>query len=90
MNVWGFYPGIFDVFKKGFEKFLQHAKDDPKAEYYIALPLMDMIANEDGAIKILKSDARWFGVTYREDKQFAIEKINDLVKNGKYPINLWA
>jgi hypothetical protein len=51
---------------------------------------MDMIANEDGAIKILKSDARWFGVTYREDKQFAIEKINDLVKNGKYPINLWA
>jgi hypothetical protein len=89
MNVWGFYPGIFETFKKGFEQFIVKAKDDPKAEYYIALPLMDMIANKEGAIKILQSDARWFGVTYREDKQFAIDKINHLVAVGKYPGNLW-
>jgi len=90
MNVWGFYPGIFDVFRKGFEQFIEKAKDDPKAEYYIALPLMDMIAQKEGAIKILQSDARWFGVTYREDKEFAINKINGLVKTGKYPANLWG
>ncbi len=90
MNVWGFYPGIFDTFKKGFEQFILKAKDDPKAEYYIALPLMDMVANKKGAIKILQSDARWFGVTYREDKQFAIDKINFLVAEGKYPGNLWG
>ncbi len=63
---------------------------DPKAEYYIALPLMDMIANKEGSIKILKSNAHWFGVTYREDKEFAIEKINDLIKNEKYPTKLWG
>jgi hypothetical protein len=90
MNVWGFYPGIFDIFKKGFEQFILKAKDDPKAEYYIALPLMDMVANKEGTIKILQSDARWFGVTYREDKQFAIDKINHLVVEGKYPENLWG
>ncbi len=90
MNVWGFYPGIFDIFKTGFEQFIGQAKDDPKAEYYIAKPLMDMIANKEGEIKILKSDARWFGVTYREDKDFAINRINDLVKNGKYPGDLWG
>ena len=90
MNVWGFYPGIFDIFKKGFEQFIAKAKDDPKAEYYIALPLMDMIANKEGEIKILRSNARWFGVTYREDKQFAIDKINGLVSDGKYPSNLWS
>ena len=89
MNVWGFYPGIFDIFKKGFEHFIEKAKDDPKAEYYIALPLMDMVANKEGTIKILQSDARWFGVTYREDKDFAINKINQLVQNGIYPDNLW-
>ncbi len=89
MNVWGFYPGIFDVFRKGFEQFIRQAKDNPKAEYYIALPLMDMIANNEGAIKILRSDARWFGVTYREDKEFAVNKINQLVADGKYPANLW-
>jgi len=90
MNVWGFYPCIFDIFRKGFEQFILKAKDDPKAEYYIALPLMDMIAKKDGAIKILQSDARWFGVTYREDKKFAIDRINQLVADGKYPDDLWA
>ncbi len=89
MNVLGFYPGIFDVFRKGFEQFISQAKDNPIAEYYIALPLMDMIANNEGTIKILQSEARWFGVTYREDKKFALSKINQLVADGKYPANLW-
>ncbi len=89
MNAWGFYPGIFDIFSEGFEKFIRRANNDPKAEYYIAKPLMDMIDNNRGKVKILQTEARWFGVTYREDKEFAVKKINDLISNGKYPSNLW-
>ncbi len=89
MNVWGFYPEMFDIFEAGFDRFIKTAKDNPKAEYYIAWPLMDMMKNNQGRIKVLRTNATWFGVTYKEDKQSAIDKINTLVKQGVYPDNLW-
>lgn len=89
MNIWGFYPGMFEIFELGFERFIKTAKDDPKAEYFIAWPLTDMIKNNEGRIKVLETTASWFGVTYREDKQSAIDKINQLVGEGVYPDNLW-
>jgi NDP-sugar pyrophosphorylase family protein len=89
MNAWGFYPEIFEIFKAGFKKFIQKSKDDPKAEYYIARPLMEMMAQKAGSVQILQSDAKWFGVTYRQDKSSAIAKIDTLIKAGLYPENLW-
>ncbi len=89
MNFWGFYPEMFQIFEKGFERFIKTAKDDPKAEYFIAWPLMDMMKNNKGRVKVLETNAQWFGVTYKEDKPIAIQKINNLVKAGNYPDNLW-
>ncbi|MBE0638826.1 MAG: nucleotidyltransferase [Bacteroidales bacterium] len=89
MNAWGFYPGIFKIFREGFTRFINKAKDDPKAEYYIARPLVEMMEQKLGSIQILKSDAQWFGVTYREDKESAKEMITRLVASGVYPENLW-
>lgn len=89
MNAWGFYPEIFKIFRDGFTQFIRQAKDDPKAEYYIARPLVEMMEQQLGSIQILQSDAQWFGVTYREDKDSAREKIAQLVKAGVYPENLW-
>ena len=89
MNIWGFYPEIFQIFEEGFERFIREAKDDPKAEYFIAWPLMDMMKNSRGRIKVLETDAEWFGVTYKEDKAAAIKKINRLIQSGQYPENLW-
>jgi dTDP-glucose pyrophosphorylase len=89
MNFWGFYPGIFDIYRSGFENFIRKEKDNLKAEYYIALPLTEMIENGKGKVKIIETDARWFGVTYKEDKASAVETIRKLVKAGIYPENLW-
>lgn len=89
MNFWGFYPQIFDIYKSGFENFIQKEKDNLKSEYYIAFPLTEMIKNEQGKIKILETDAHWFGVTYRQDKAAAVEMIGQLVKKGVYPDKLW-
>ncbi|NCA86760.1 MAG: nucleotidyltransferase [Clostridia bacterium] len=89
MNIWGFYPEMFEVFREGFTDFIQRAKDDPKAEYFIALPLMDAIRQDKGKIKVLKTDDQWFGVTYKEDKITAIQSIRELISVGKYPDNLW-
>ncbi|HPX33688.1 MAG TPA: sugar phosphate nucleotidyltransferase [Bacteroidales bacterium] len=90
MNAWGFYPGIFQLFKKGFADFITNADDILKAEYYIAKPLAWMIEKKLGDIQVLESDAKWFGVTYREDKELAKEKINKLINSGLYPENLWS
>lgn len=89
MNIWAFYPEMFRIFEEGFGRFIQKAKDDPKAEYFIAWPLMDMMKKNEGRIKVLETSAQWFGVTYKEDKAGAIEKINHLVASGIYPQNLW-
>ncbi len=89
MNAWGFYPGIFRIFKNGFSQFIQKAKDDPKAEYYIAKPLVEMMEQKLGSIQILQSAAQWFGVTYRDDKTSVKEKIDQLITAGVYPDNLW-
>jgi choline kinase len=89
MNIWGFYPGMFRVFSEGFGRFIQIAKDDPKAEYFIAWPLTDMLKSESGRVKVLETNSNWFGVTYREDKSGAVEKIRQLVETGHYPHNLW-
>jgi UTP-glucose-1-phosphate uridylyltransferase len=90
MNFWGFYPEIFETFKDGFEEFIQNAKNDPKAEYYIALPLTDMLRSNRGRIKVLQTGATWFGVTYQADKTIAMKKIQTLTTNKKYPENLWG
>jgi dTDP-glucose pyrophosphorylase len=89
MNIWGFYPEMFGVFREGFKNFIQRAKDDPKAEYFIALPLMDAIHNGKEKIRVLKTDDQWFGVTYKNDKAMAIDSINQFINAGKYPDNLW-
>jgi len=89
MNFWGFYPGIFDIYRSGFENFIRKEKDNLKAEYYIALPLTEMIENGKGKVKIIETDARWFGVTYKEDKASAVETLSKLVIAGIYPDNLW-
>ena len=89
MNIWGFYPEMFQIFEEGFERFIRKAKDDPKAEYFIAWPLMDMMKNNRGRIRVLETSAEWFGVTYKEDKAAAIKKINRLIQSGHYPENLW-
>jgi dTDP-glucose pyrophosphorylase len=90
MNFWGFYPEIFETFRDGFEQFIQKAKDDPKAEYFIALPLTDMLSSNRGRIKVLQTGASWFGVTYQADKAAAMHNIQKLITNKKYPENLWG
>ena len=48
-----------------------------------------IIRNKTIRFKVLKSDAQWFGVTYSEDKEKAVNAINSLIKSNIYPSNLW-
>ena len=89
MNFWGFTPDFKDVLAKGFEKFMHTEHDRPlKDEYY--LPTAVKEAMEDGAaVKVLKTGSKWFGVTYREDREQVIESIKELTELGVYKKGLW-
>ncbi len=89
MNMWGFYPSYFDYFEEQFSLFLKEFGNEETSEYYIP-DLIDYLMKENKSdILVLSSDSDWFGVTYKEDKPFVIERLKKLIDDGVYPESLW-
>lgn len=91
MNIWGFYPGILDVLNSRFAEFLkENLQSNPmKCEYLLPSVVGDMLQEGIATVKVLKSVDKWYGVTYKEDKQMVMEAIKAMKDAGKYPKNLW-
>ena len=65
-------------------------KDNPlKSEYLIPDVINEQVQGGRVVAEILDTTATWYGVTYREDKEGVVNAINNMVKNGEYPDNLW-
>ena len=91
MNFWGFYPTIINKLKEIFDKeILEGIKTNP-LKYEALLPnyVGKLIENNSSKVKVLTSIDSWFGVTYKEDKPFVVDKIQSFKNNGLYPNNLW-
>jgi len=90
MNFFGFTPDFMEHLKEGFKEFLNGpAQTNIKAEYYIPLEVNKQINSKQAKLKVLSSDAVWFGVTYKEDKPDVMKKIVNLIEKGVYPNKLW-
>jgi len=90
MNMFGFPAGILDEFEGMFRRFLiKNAGSLTKAEFFIPLALSDLLERDIAGVKVLRTDEKWFGVTYREDKKPVADAIAGLVQEGKYPQKLW-
>jgi dTDP-glucose pyrophosphorylase len=89
MNTWGFPPSFFQYLETYFAEFIKVNANNPKAEFYIPTVVNELINNGKITLKVLESKDRWFGVTYREDKDSAVDSINDLIERGVYPEKLW-
>lgn len=90
MNFFGFTPDFLGHLADGFKSFLQGpAQTNIKAEYYIPLEVNNQINSKNAKLKVLSSDAVWFGVTYKEDKPDVMKKIVSLIDKGVYPDKLW-
>jgi choline kinase len=93
MNFWGFQPGILPEFKKYFEDYLKEFAEDVKghikSECFIPKAADYFINQEIIKIRALDANSDWFGVTYKEDKEAAIKKIEELTIKGIYPPKLW-
>jgi len=89
MNFFGFTPTYFDISASLFEAFLEDNYQNLKAEFFIPLVVNHVIINYLATMEVLNSDARWFGVTYKQDKAYVTSEIKKLKDSGVYPKNLW-
>ena len=90
MNMFAFTPKIFDYLEERFPDFLEKNKDNiDKCEYLIPDVVFEQIKKGMVEVDVLKTTARWYGITYKEDKEQLVKSIKDLVQNGTYPSNLW-
>ncbi|MCM1308814.1 MAG: nucleotidyltransferase [Butyrivibrio sp.] len=91
MNMWGLTPQFFDELEPRFETFLDGpAKDDVKSEFLLPKVVDELIHEGLAEVKVLETDGKWFGVTYKEDKPSVVNSIKRLVEAGVYPKKLWG
>ncbi len=91
MNLIGFTKKFLDEAYAFFPEFLNEyvPKDPMKAEYFLPLIMSKMLSEEKATMKVLYSNDKWYGVTYKEDKPSVMKALNDMTESGLYPEVLW-
>ena len=90
MNVWGFTPDLFDYLQSMFVDFLEKEGNEMKSEYLIPFVVNGLIRSGQEKVHVLRSNAAWFGVTYKKDRTFVLGEIQKLIQMGVYPDKLFA
>ena len=89
MNFWGFTPWIFERLEVYFAHFLRHLEAEDRArECVLSVFVGELLKRGEIEIRVLQSDARWFGMTYREDRAMVAEELKKLHDAGIYPPTL--
>ncbi|MCL1895648.1 MAG: sugar phosphate nucleotidyltransferase [Clostridiales bacterium] len=92
MNFWGFTPSFLTELAEGFPAFLDKAlaADPMKGEYLLPRKVDELVKEGKASVKVLKTDERWFGITYKEDKGYVTDFVNAMKDKGVYPETLWG
>lgn len=90
MNFFGFNTSIFNYLEEEMKEFFEKHKNDlDKCEFLIPNSVFKRINENKIKVKVLDTNEKWYGVTYKEDKQDLVNAINKMIEEGKYPKNLW-
>ena len=91
MNMWGFTPNFLNELETGFEAFLSEIPEgEVKREYLLPTIVDKLIKSGKASVKVLETKDKWFGVTYKEDKESVVAAFKKLIADGVYPENLWG
>jgi choline kinase len=90
MNMWGFMPSLFDYLEEGMIRFLEVNATSLKAEFFLPSVIDDLIRTGKIDVPVLRTDEKWFGMTYQEDREMVRGKLAELVKQGVYPTPIWS
>ena len=91
MNFWGFTPSMLREMEARFPAFLDQAlaENPMKGEYFLPGVVDQLIQEGKADVRVLKSLDRWYGVTYKEDKDSVVDAIQAMKDKGEYPDKLW-
>ena len=91
MNMWGFTSSILKEIGSRFPKFLEEnlPKNPMKCEFFLPSVVGELLAEDKATVEVLKSEDKWYGVTYKEDKPVVVAAIQKLKDEGRYPQKLW-
>lgn len=89
MNFMCFAPNFIELCEQEFDKFLDAQGQALKSEFYIPFVTGQFAKLGLGVVKVIPTDAKWFGVTYKEDAPMVKANIDHLVVSGVYPNKLW-
>lgn len=89
MNFWGFVPGVFKQMEAYFDAFLRGlAPDAIKAECLLPIMVDDLMRKKEMIVRVLSTNATWFGITYPQDKPYVQQELKKLHDQGVYPPSL--
>ncbi|MBQ8072174.1 MAG: NTP transferase domain-containing protein [Clostridia bacterium] len=91
MNMWGFTPSLLTALAERFPAFLENdLKRNPvKAEFFLPFVVNDLLEEGKATVRVLRSEDRWWGVTYQADKPQVKAALKALTDQGLYPPALW-
>lgn len=91
MNMWGFTASIIEELNSRFGAFLEkNLESNPlKCEYFLPFVVDELLKSGRAEVTVLKSVDRWYGVTYKKDKEVVVKAIQELKDSGLYPQKLW-
>ena len=91
MNMWGFSASILKELKDRFPLFLKEnvEKNPLKCEYFLPFVVDELLQEKKAAVRVLTTQDKWYGVTYKEDKPVVVAAIQNLKDQGLYPQGLW-
>ncbi len=90
MNMWAFSPKFVDILEEEFIKFLADGNaNEMKAEFLLPMTIGDLVGDGRATVKVIRTNDKWFGVTYKEDKDYVIESFKKLIEDGVYSKQLF-
>lgn len=91
MNLWGFTPSFTEALERDFRRFFQEdvPSNPEKAEFFLPFVVNDLLAQDKAQVTVLSSADKWYGVTYKEDKEAVVAAIQAMTEQGLYPSPLW-
>lgn len=89
MNFFGFTPKVFDSFNPYWDEFKKNYITEIKKECLLPNGVSKLVENKEGTLKVLKSEDKWFGMTYPEDKPLVMAELRAKIESGYYPEKLW-
>lgn len=91
MTLFGFTPGFTPALEEDFKRFFREdvPKNPEKAEFFLPFVVNSLLESGRAQVRVLPSKDRWYGVTYKQDRQTVVDAVAQMTANGQYPSPLW-